>query len=247
MIVLRAVLYQLCFILITIPVGSVLALFAWILPTAWVFALIRFWRVLVLACERQILGIRTEVLGRDNIPAQAAVVFAKHQSAWETISLQELFRPAVFVLKRELLKIPFFGWGLAAMKVIAIDRAAGKDALQQVLEQGKDRLARGFWVIIFPEGTRLAPGQKKRFKPGGAYLAVHAGARVVPVAHNAGELWPKNAFLKRPGTITVSIGPAIDPAGLSEHEVNARAEAWIEAEMRRLSPHRYPAATPARE
>lgn len=242
MIYLRSTLYQLLFTLLTIPVGTVLALFAWALPTSWVFGLIRVWRAGVLFCERHVLGIRTVVLGRENIPEQAAVVMSKHQSAWETISLQELFAPAVFVLKRELLKIPFFGWGLAAMKVIAIDRAAGKDALVQVLEQGRDRLNKGFWVIIFPEGTRLAPGQKKRFKPGGAYLAVHAGTKVVPVAHNAGEVWPKNAFLKRSGTVTVSIGPAIDPTGLTEQEVNTRAQAWIEAEMHRLAPHRYPDA-----
>ncbi len=140
--------------------------------------------------------------------------------------------------------MPFLGWGLAAMKMISIDRAAGKDALAQVVSQGGERLGQGFYVIVFPEGTRVAPGQKKRYKPGGAYLASHTGCKVVPIAHNAGELWPRQAFIKRPGTVTISIGPAIDPAGLSESEINQRAENWIEAEMRRLSPHRYPDARP---
>ena len=146
----------------------------------------------------------------------------------------------VFVLKKELLRIPLIGWGLGAMKMISIDRAAGKDALDQVVLQGRELLQQGFYVIIFPEGTRVAPGQKKRYKAGGAYLANHVGCKVVPVAHDAGELWPSQAFLKRPGTITVSIGPAFDATGLSEQEINQRAEAWIEGEMRRISHHRYP-------
>ena len=125
------------------------------------------------------------------------------------------------------------------MKMISIDRAAGKDALDQVVTQGRERLKQGFYVILFPEGTRVAPGQKKRYKAGGAYLATHVGCKVVPIAHNAGELWPRQAFLKQPGTITVSIGPAFDATGMSEVEVNRQAEAWIEDEMHRLSPHRY--------
>ena len=126
------------------------------------------------------------------------------------------------------------------MKMISIDRQAGKDALRQVVEQGRERLDAGFWVVIFPEGTRVAPGQKRRYKSGGAHLAVQTGAMVVPVAHDAGEVWGKNAFLKSPGLITVSIGPALDPAGKTESEINTLAEAWIESEMHRLSPHRYP-------
>jgi 1-acyl-sn-glycerol-3-phosphate acyltransferase len=114
----------------------------------------------------------------------------------------------VFVLKKELLSVPFIGWGLAAMKMISIDRKAGKDALDQVVQQGRERLQQGFYVIVFPEGTRVAPGQKKRYKAGGAYLATHVGCKVVPIAHNAGELWPRQAFLKKSGTVTVSIGPA---------------------------------------
>jgi 1-acyl-sn-glycerol-3-phosphate acyltransferase len=131
------------------------------------------------------------------------------------------------------------------MKMISIDRAAGKNALDQVVTQGRERLKQGFYVIIFPEGTRVAPGQKRRYKPGGAYLATRVGCKVVPIAHNSGELWPRQSFLKKPGTVTVSIGPAFDATGMSEDEINQRVETWIEDEMRRISPHRYPDAAPA--
>jgi 1-acyl-sn-glycerol-3-phosphate acyltransferase len=152
-----------------------------------------------MALCRYVLGIRYRVLGRENIPAEPSVVLAKHQSAWETVGLQEVFPPLVFVLKKELLRVPFFGWGLAAMKMISIDRAAAKDALKQVFDQGRERLAAGYWVVIFPEGTRVAPGETERYKPGGAHLAVRSGAKVVPVAHNAGEIWKRSSFAISPG------------------------------------------------
>jgi 1-acyl-sn-glycerol-3-phosphate acyltransferase len=161
-------------------------------------------------------------------------VLAKHQSAWETIAFEVFLPPQVWVLRRSLLRVPFFGWGLAMMSPIAIDRSAGRQALKQTLEQGRDRLARGFWIIIFPEGTRIAPGQRGKYQVGGAWLAVRTGAPVVPIAHNAGQLWRKNAVLKFPGTITVSIGRPIDPSGLTPGELNRRVEDWIESETLRL-------------
>ena len=203
------------------------------------YRIISGWVILAMWGIRVFTGIRYRVLGRENIPDRPSVVMSKHQSAWETIALQRVFPPIVFVLKRELLRLPFFGWGLAQLPVIAIDRAAGREALQQVAEQGKDRLARGFWVVIFPEGTRVPVGGTRRYKAGGAWLASASGAQVVPVAHNAGEFWPRNSFLKRPGEITVSVGPAIDTRGLTHDQINAKVEAWIEAEMRRLFPHHY--------
>jgi 1-acyl-sn-glycerol-3-phosphate acyltransferase len=187
-----------------------------------------------------VLKLRYRVLGRENIPARPSVVLSKHQSAWETVGLQDIFPPQVFVLKRSLLLIPFLGWAFAAVKMIQIDRGAGMNALRQVEKQGGERLRAGYWVVIFPEGTRTAPGERRRYKSGGAMLAVSAGVPAVPVAHDAGEFWGKNAFIKKPGLITVSIGPAIDPQGKSAEEVNALAEQWIEAEMRKISPHRYP-------
>ncbi|HRH75259.1 lysophospholipid acyltransferase family protein [Zoogloea sp.] len=201
--------------------------------------LIRGWPRIMAWVIKHVLGIPYRVIGRENIPVGPAIVVSKHMSAWETIMLQDIFPPMVFVMKKEIHKVPFFGWGISQMPMIAIDRAAGKDALTQVEAQGRDRLAHGFWVTIFPEGTRVAPGSKKRYKAGASWLAAQTGTPVVPVAHNAGEFWPRNAFFKRPGEVVVSVGPVIDTTGLTAEEINARAEAWVEGEMRRLFPHHY--------
>ncbi len=184
-----------------------------------------------------VCGLHYRVEGLDRLPESAAIVMAKHQSAWETFVLQVLFPPQTWVLKRSLLWIPIFGWGLALLHAIAIDRKAGRQALQQVVEQGTDRLRRGIWVVIFPEGTRTAPGTRKKYNIGGAVLAEKSGFPVVPVAHNAGEFWPRHGFLKRPGTIQVVVGPVIDPAGKSATEINHAVEEWIESTMQRISSH----------
>ena len=178
-----------------------------------------------------ILDIRCQIQGRENISPTPAIYLAKHQSAWETIALQIWTPPAIFVLKRELLAIPFFGWALWGLRMIWIDRSAGKAALEKIVTQGQKRLRQGLSIIIFPEGTRVAPGKMGKFKAGGARLAVRTGAPVIPVAHNAGELWPRNAFIKKAGTITVRFGPAIDPAGLTDSELNERVETWIREAM----------------
>lgn len=238
MILFRSLLFAIVLAIVT-PPYAIFGFLTFPLPPRVRHRIITSWAPLVMWFVWHLLGIRYKVLGRENIPAGPAVILSKHQSAWETMALQVIFPPLCFVLKRELLKVPFFGWGLAQIPGIAIDRNAGKDALAQVVEQGRARLAEGFWVVVFPEGTRVAPGTTRRYKPGGAWLAQKAGVPVVPVAHNAGEFWRRNAFLKRPGEITVSVGPLIDPAGLEAAEVNARAEAWVEGEMRRLFPHHY--------
>lgn len=139
-----------------------------------------------------------------------------------------------WVLKRELMWIPLFGWALTLMKPIAINRGAGRKAVEQVVEQGRERLHEGIWVVIFPEGTRTAPGQRRRYGLGGAVLAEASGYPVVPVAHNAGHFWPRRKAIKQPGTVRVVIGPAIDPRGLTAAEINRRAEAWIESTVARL-------------
>lgn len=179
-------------------------------------------------------GLDYRVIGREHIPDRSCVILAKHQSAWETIALQAIFPPQIWVLKRSLLLLPFFGWALWALKSIAIDRSAGREALKQLVSQGKDRLAIGLNVVVFPEGTRVAPGARGKYHIGGAWLASHVGTLVVPVAHNAGEFWRRNSLLKRPGTITVSIGAPIDATGMKADELNRQVEAWIEAEMLRL-------------
>lgn len=193
------------------------------------------WTRTMLFLLRVICGLKYRVLGEENIPKTPSIILSKHQSAWETLAFQKIFPPQVWVLKKELLKIPFFGWGLSMTSPIAIDRSSGKAALDQVVDQGRDRLKQGFWVVIFPEGTRIAPGKKGKYKIGGAWLATHTDAPVVPVAHNAGEFWGRNAFVKHPGTITVSIGKPIDQTGLEASEVNAKVQEWIEQETARIS------------
>ena len=176
-------------------------------------------------------GLSYQVRGLENIPSTPSISLCKHQSAWETLALQLIFPPQVWVLKRELLWLPFFGWALALTSPIAINRAAGREALKQLVTQGKDRLLQKFWVVIFPEGTRTAPGNRGKYHIGGAWLATHTGAQVVPVAHNAGEFWPKNSLLKRPGVIQISIGKTIATSGLKPDALNQQVEDWIEKEM----------------
>lgn len=179
-------------------------------------------------------GLSYRIVGAEHLPQAPCIILSKHQSAWETLAFQKIFPPQVWVLKRELLRIPFFGWGLAMTSPIAIDRSAGREALKQLVAQGRDRLAQGFCVVVFPEGTRTEPGQKGKYHIGGAWLATHTGTAALPVAHNAGEFWGKNGFLKRPGVITVSIGAPISTAGLRPDALNQQVEAWIEHEMPRL-------------
>jgi len=189
---------------------------------------------------RVICGIRWQVKGEENLPDGAAVILSKHQSAWETLFFPaHMPRNVCFVYKKELHRVPFFGWGLALLRMIPIDRAKGRDAFEQVIKQGKQCMDDGRWPLLFPEGTRVPPGKTARFKMGGALLASRTGAAVIPIAHNAGECWRRNAFIKRPGLITVSIGPAISSEGLTPEELNAKVQAWIEEEMRQLNPERY--------
>lgn len=187
----------------------------------------------------RLCGIRYQVEGREHIPPGPAIVFSKHQSTWETLALQALFPQQVWVMKRELLWVPFFGWGLALLRPIAIDRKAGRRAVRDIVEQGKARLRQGLWVVVFPEGTRVAPGQRGRYRIGGAVLAERSGYPVVPVAHNAGEFWPRRGFLKQPGTVRVVIGPIIEAQGHSADTINREAEAWIETTMSRITDPRF--------
>ncbi len=198
------------------------------------FRVITGWNRSVIWLARWVCGIRWRVTGLDNLPAGPAIIMAKHQSAWETIAMPVLFPPLATVIKQELLKIPFFGWGMALLDPIALDRGAGRAALKHLEEQGRDRLARGLWVLLFPEGTRVLPGEIGKYNIGGAWLATRTGTEVVPVAVNAGHVWGRNALLKHPGLVTVSIGPAIPAAGRKADAVNADVERWIEQEMQRL-------------
>lgn len=211
-----------------------LSLMIFILPFNLRYKIISGWARCNLWWLKHVCGLSHRVSGLDNIPQGPAIIMCNHQSAWETLVLQKLFPPQVWVLKKELLWIPVFGWGLATLNPIAIDRKAGRQSLKQVVEQGIDRLKKGRWVTIFPEGTRIAPGEKKRYGKSGGLLAEKSGYPVVPVAHNAGLFWPKNGFLKKPGVIDLVIGPVIDPAGKTAEQITTEVQQWIEPVADRL-------------
>ncbi|APZ42012.1 lysophospholipid acyltransferase family protein [Acidihalobacter ferrooxydans] len=198
------------------------------------YRFITLWTRFVVWLLGPLCGIRYRVEGQENIPPRASIIMSKHQSGWETFAFQSIFPPQTWVLKRELLRMPLLGWGLRMIEPIAIDRSKGQQAGQQLIEQGGDRLRRGIWIVIFPEGTRAAVGEHKRFKTGAARLAAHTGVPIVPVAHNAGLCWPRKSLPLYPGTVTVSIGPPIETQGRSAEAINAEAEAWIKARTAEL-------------
>lgn len=188
-----------------------------------------------------LVGLDYEVIGEANVPTRPCVILANHQSTWETFFLSAYFEPLSQVLKRELLRVPFFGWAFMLLKPIAIDRSNPKEALRQVAKQGQERLEQGAWVLIFPEGTRMPVGQAGKFSRSGAALAVNAGLPVLPIAHNAGMYWPKEGWGKRPGTIKVVIGAPMraeteGPRAIAE--LNQRAEEWVNAQLRGLEEYR---------
>ena len=230
----RALLFWLGMLLSTIVIAP-LSLLTFPLPFVMRYRFIGLWAHFNLWWLERSCGLRYQVDGLENIPAANAIVMAKHQSAWETLALQRIFGPQVWVLKRELLWVPLFGWGLALLEPIAIDRKSGRKAVRQVVEQGIQRLRAGRWVVIFPEGTRVAPGERKRYGIGGALLANQSGYPVVPVAHNAGEFWRRRSFIKYPGVIRVVIGTPIVSAGRPAAEIIAEVEDWIESTVLKIT------------
>jgi len=221
--------------IVTTIIWATCGLFTAPLPYRMRYRLITSWTHFNLWCLKYVCGLDYEVHGRENIPTGPAVVMSKHQSAWETMALQKFFSPQVWVLKRELLYLPFFGWSLALLRPIAINRSAGTEAIRQLVEQGTERLQSGAWVVVFPEGTRIAPGQRGKYRAGGALLAEKAGYPVIPVAHNAGEFWGRKQWIKWPGTIQVRIGRPIDPKGSSAAKIRDQVEEWIENQMLEIS------------
>jgi 1-acyl-sn-glycerol-3-phosphate acyltransferase len=229
----RSIAFALVQILIT-PPYALIAIFTFPFSARTRYRVISGWARFLVWLAAVVCGVRYRIKGREHFPAKACVVLSKHQSTWETLAFQAILPPHVMVVKRELLWIPFFGWGLAMLSPIAIDRGAGMRALKQILHQGKQRLAAGFCVVMYPEGTRVAPGRHRKYQVGGAWLAVRAGVPVIPIAHNAGYLWPRNSFVKRPGTITVSVGAPVVTTDRRPDEVIAEIERWIEAETKLL-------------
>lgn len=198
------------------------------------FALVRFYARRILAGARLLVGLSFQVSGLEHLPKEAHVAYWKHASAWETFAQFLVGPPKVIVLKRELMFIPFFGWGLALIGSIPVHRGAGASAVNQVVQHGTRRLRQGLSVLIFPEGTRTVAGETRRYGVGGALLAARAGCMVVPIAHDAGHYWPRRGLLKRSGVIQVVIGPPIDASGLEPREINERAQTWIEGTLQKI-------------
>ncbi|HIJ22107.1 MAG: 1-acyl-sn-glycerol-3-phosphate acyltransferase [Gammaproteobacteria bacterium] len=231
MIYLRSTLFFIGMV-VSAPLITLFGLLVSPLPFTVRYRVISQWAFFVIWWLKVTCKLDYKVSGLEHLNSiEAGILLSKHQSAWETMAFQSIFPPQVWVLKRSLLWVPFFGWGLALLKPIAIDRGAGRKALQQVIDQGIERLQSGIWVVIFPEGTRLAPGKKKKFAAGGAMLANKSGYPAIPVAHNAGSFWARRGLLKRPGVIEVRIGAPIYPEGRSSSEINQLAEDWIDTQM----------------
>jgi 1-acyl-sn-glycerol-3-phosphate acyltransferase len=224
------------YLFFSVPIYAFLLLATLPFPRVGSYRWARAWVDSVLAMLRVLCRLDYRVEGRHNLPGTSSVVLMKHSSTWETLAQIQVLPPQTWVLKRELMWIPIFGWALRWLKPIAIDRKGGSAAVQQVLDQGRQRLDEGLWVVIFPEGTRMPVGQTRRYGLSGALLARAAGKPVVPIAHNAGYFWPRRGWLKRAGTVRVVIGEPIPTAGLEPREINDRVQQWIEDQVGRLAP-----------
>ena len=232
---LRSLLFALYQLVVT-PIWAILVLLLFWLPPIPRFKFIMGWCWLNLFGARWICGIREHVIGREHLPPFSAphIVMCKHSSTWETLALNFVCPPLAFVAKKELLSIPFFGWAFRQASPITIDRKSGSDAMTQIATQGRERLEQGFWIVMYPEGTRIPAGTKAHYKTGGARLAITLGVPIVPVAHNAGYLWPKGFLGKQPGMITMSIGAPISSDGKDLQRLMNEVESWIENEVARL-------------
>jgi len=214
--------------------GFAIVLCGW-LPFRALYHFARGWARTNLWLLKVLCGLDWTVTGAQNIPHDGAhVSMWKHTSSWETIAQMIVFPPQAWVLKREILWIPLVGWASWCLECIAIDRGAGHRAVNQVLDLGRERLAAGIWVLIFPEGTRMAPGETRKYGVSGALLASQAGVKIVPVAHDAGNYWPRRGLVKKPGLVRVVIGPAIDATGRDPRALNAEIQSWIEGTMQEL-------------
>ncbi|MCV6637621.1 lysophospholipid acyltransferase family protein [Candidatus Albibeggiatoa sp. nov. NOAA] len=233
----RTLFFYLGFYLLVL-IFSPLVLLSIPLPYPYRYALVKVWAHGVLGWLKLTCGLSYEVHGAENIPdVPSAIVLSKHQAAWETIAFLTVFPPQIWVLKRELLKIPIYGWALGSLKPVAIDRKNIRQSLRDIIKQGKERLSEGHWIIIFPEGTRVLPKQAGRYTPSGGLLAAEAVVPVVPVAHNAGSFWRRTSFVKRAGVIQIRIGEVIQTEGKTAQEITKQAEVWIEQTMQTLPEH----------
>lgn len=240
---LRSIVYTTWLFVGTLLYGFAVLAFGW-LPGPKLYRIVRSWARTQLWVLEKVCGLTYVVEGRENIPPGAHVAMWKHSSSWETIAQASIFPPQSWVLKRELMWIPVVGWAVKCVRPIAINRKAGATAVSQVVEQGKQRLAEGTWVLVFPEGTRVAVGERRKYGVSGALLASRAGCKIVPVAHNAGYFWPRRGWIKKPGIIRVVIGPPIDAAGRDPRELNDEVRAWIEGNIAPMAPAQAGGAAP---
>ena len=240
----RSVLHMLWMVVTVIPYTLAVLLTKWVSgSSSKTYRVARAWLKLSVDSAKVIMGIQYRVQGMENLPTdpkQGVVLLVKHQSTYETFLMPAIMpRPLAYVFKKELLKVPFFGWSIGALDMIHIDRAQRSRAFHKVVEQGKRLLDQGTWVIMFPEGTRIKRGEKGEYKTSATRLAIMTGAPVVPVAVTSAKCWPRKAFIKSPGVVDVSIGHPIPSVGRKHDELMAEVEAWIEAEMQRLDPEAY--------
>lgn len=232
---LRSLLFYFGYFLAILFCGVLFLPLAPLLPLRSRYHLLNLYNHFIIAWFRISCGVTYEIRGRENLPDRPCAVLANHQCEWETLFLQVLNPPICTVLKRELLNIPLFGWGLRLLHPIALDRSKPARAMKQVLSQGVARLQEGLSVLIFPEGTRVDPGQRRRYNKSGAVIACRAGVPVLPVAHNAGERWPGRHWVKNPGRLTVVVGEPVETAGRTPDAVLADVEAWIESTLSEIS------------
>ncbi|AKH21103.1 lysophospholipid acyltransferase family protein [Sedimenticola thiotaurini] len=229
MILIRSLLYLVSLVITTVILASVLSVVGWLLPYRQRCLIANSWGTVNLWFLKHLCRLDYEIEGLEKIPESGAIILAKHQSAWETMALRSLLPPEqAWVLKRELMWVPFFGWAAATVQPIAINRKAGRQAARQVIEIGLERLKQNRLVIIFPEGTRVAPGEHKRYGMGGALLAEKSGVPVIPIAHNAGTFWRRRDIRKYPGVIKVVVGDPISSQGKKAADINKEVETWIE-------------------
>ena len=234
MIWIRSLIFQIYFFTSVCIAALLIAVCFWA-PYAFRFSIARTWGRSMLTAGKVLCGLDYRIEGLENVPNQPCIIMIKHTTVFETYAQLAIFPPQTWVLKRELQWIPFFGWGLAAMRPIAINRGGGHSAVQQVVNQGKALLSDGVWVTIFPEGTRVPPGETKRYGVSGALLAREAQVPILPVAHNAGDFWPRRGLRKKPGLIRFCIGPVIIPDDRPPKATNLIVQGWVEAKMREIS------------
>lgn len=231
----RSSLYFLLMVITVVFYGLAIVLLGWALPTSYSDRMATHWGKVNLWLQAIVCGLKYNIEGAEHLPQHSAIIMSKHQSTWETISLRGFLAPhQSWILKQELTKIPIFGWALRYSKAIPIDRKAGMRAVAKLVKAGKERLNEGRLVIVFPEGTRTAPGEKKKYGIGGAVLAEKAGYPVIPVAHNAGVFWKRRGINKYAGTIQVRVGKPIETEGRKASDIMAEVEAWIEGEMEKI-------------